>query len=120
MLGGQADDLVLTYAALDRRARAIAVRLRDMGLAGQRVLLAYPHGLDFITGFFGCLYAGCTAVPTYIAAPPDGRSFSGHRCERGGSRHHEHGGHGGAVPRHERNGEWEDRGYGADPVARRR
>lgn len=35
-----------------------------MGLSGQRVLLAYPAGLDFITGFFGCLYAGCAAVPT--------------------------------------------------------
>ncbi len=35
-----------------------------MGLAGERVLLAYPPGLDFIEGFLGCLYAGCTAVPT--------------------------------------------------------
>src|SRR5208282_1418667 len=57
---------VLTHAQVDRRARAIAARLQDMGLAGQRVLLAYPHGLDFITGFFGCLYAGCVAVPTYL------------------------------------------------------
>ena len=63
---GQCDDIVLTYVQLDRRARAVASRLQDMGLAGQRVLLAYPHGLDFIAGFFGCLYAGCTAVPTYL------------------------------------------------------
>lgn len=62
----QADEAVLTYAQLDQRARAVAARLQDMGLAGQRVLLAYPHGLDFIMGFFGCLYAGCTAVPTYL------------------------------------------------------
>jgi acyl-CoA synthetase (AMP-forming)/AMP-acid ligase II len=27
--------------------------------------LVYPPGLDFITAFFGCLYAGCVAVPTY-------------------------------------------------------
>ncbi|MCX7345544.1 MAG: AMP-binding protein, partial [Alphaproteobacteria bacterium] len=56
-----------TYAQLDRRARAIAGRLQDMGFAGQRVLLVYPPGLDFIAAFWGCLYAGCVAVPT---SPP--------------------------------------------------
>ncbi|MGD0463707.1 MAG: aminotransferase class I/II-fold pyridoxal phosphate-dependent enzyme [Tepidisphaeraceae bacterium] len=66
LLDGQSEDVVLTNAQVDRRARAIAARLQDMGLAGQRVLLAYPHGLDFVTGFFGCLYAGCVAVPTYL------------------------------------------------------
>jgi 8-amino-7-oxononanoate synthase len=66
LLDGQSDDAVMTYAQCDRQARAVAARLQQMGLAGQRVLLAYPHGLDFITGFFGCLYAGCTAVPTYL------------------------------------------------------
>src|SRR4030066_328090 len=52
---------------LGRRARAIAARLQDMGFAGRCVLLVYPPGLDFITAFFGCLYAGCVAVPT---SPP--------------------------------------------------
>ncbi len=61
--GERAEDVVLTYAQLERRARAIGARLQEMGLAGQRVLLAYPHGLEFIAGFFGCLFAGCTAVP---------------------------------------------------------
>ncbi|MGA3067017.1 MAG: aminotransferase class I/II-fold pyridoxal phosphate-dependent enzyme [Tepidisphaeraceae bacterium] len=63
---GESEGAVLTNAQIDRRARAIAARLQDMGLAGERVLLAYPHGLDFITGFFGCLFAGCVAVPTYL------------------------------------------------------
>jgi 8-amino-7-oxononanoate synthase len=62
----QSDQTVLTYEQFDRRARAIAVYLQDQGLVGERVLLAYPHGLDFIMGFFGCLYAGCVAVPTYL------------------------------------------------------
>jgi 8-amino-7-oxononanoate synthase len=65
LLNGQADHASLTYAQLDRRARAIAARLQDMDFAGQCVLLVYPPGLDFITAFFGCLYAGCVAVPTY-------------------------------------------------------
>ena len=56
----------MTYGQLDRRARAIAACLQDMELAGQRVILAYPSGLEFIAAFFGALYAGCVAVPTYL------------------------------------------------------
>jgi len=62
----------LTYAELDDRARAIAACLQDMRLAGERVVLAYPPGLEFIAAFFGVLYAGCVAVPTY---PPRRRTL---------------------------------------------
>src|SRR4030042_5506708 len=65
LLDGQSNQAVLTYARLEQRVRAIAARLQEMGFAGQRVLLVYPPGLDFITAFFGCLYANCVAVPTY-------------------------------------------------------
>ncbi len=75
VLDSQTDDAVLTFAQLDRRARAVAVRLGDMGLAGQRVLLAYPHGLDFIIGLFGCIYAGCTATPMRLPRPRTLRDF---------------------------------------------
>ncbi|MBL1255644.1 AMP-binding protein [Methylocystis sp. Sn-Cys] len=60
----------LSYADLDRRARAIAARLTSLGLRGERVLLLYPQGLPYIEAFFGCLYAGVVAVPAY---PPSGR-----------------------------------------------
>jgi len=33
--------------------------------AGERVLLGFPPGLDFLVGLFGCLYAGLVAVPAY-------------------------------------------------------
>ena len=65
LLDGQSNQAVLTYAQLEQRARAIAAHLQNMGFAGQRVLLVYPPGLDFVTAFFGCLYANCVAVPTY-------------------------------------------------------
>jgi 8-amino-7-oxononanoate synthase len=65
LLDGQSNQTVMTYAQFDRRARAIAAHLQNMGLAGQRILLVYPPGLDFVTAFFGCLYAGCVAMPTY-------------------------------------------------------
>jgi acyl-CoA synthetase (AMP-forming)/AMP-acid ligase II len=52
------------YAALDLRARQIAVALRCRGVRpGDRVLLAYPAGLEFVRAFWGCLYAGAVAVP---------------------------------------------------------
>lgn len=66
LVDAESDDAALTYAELDQRARAVAVHLLGMGLVGERVLLAFPPGLDFITGFFGCLYAGCVAVPTSL------------------------------------------------------
>ena len=54
-----------TYADLDRRARAIAAHLQMLGLSGERAVLLYNPGLDFVAGFFGCLYADVTAVPAY-------------------------------------------------------
>jgi acyl-CoA synthetase (AMP-forming)/AMP-acid ligase II len=59
-------ELQLSYAELDRQARAVACALA--GLRGQTALLAYPPGLDYIAAFFGCLYAGVIAVS---APPPD-------------------------------------------------
>jgi acyl transferase domain-containing protein/acyl-CoA synthetase (AMP-forming)/AMP-acid ligase II/SAM-dependent methyltransferase/acyl carrier protein len=57
--------LFLSFAQLDRSARAVARILQRRHLGGQRALLCYPPGLDFLVGFFGCLYAGVVAVPLY-------------------------------------------------------
>lgn len=62
---GESESSSLTYQQLDQQARAIASRLQSLGLSGERALLLYPPGLDFITGFFGCLYAGVIAIPAY-------------------------------------------------------
>nr|VFK67790.1 MAG: Acyl-CoA synthetase (AMP-forming)/AMP-acid ligase II [Candidatus Kentron sp. UNK]VFK73118.1 MAG: Acyl-CoA synthetase (AMP-forming)/AMP-acid ligase II [Candidatus Kentron sp. UNK] len=62
---GETIDTSLTYAQLDQQARAIAARLQDITAPGERALLLYPSGLDFIAAFLGCLYAGVIAVPTY-------------------------------------------------------
>jgi len=55
----------LTYAQLDARARALAAHLQARTRPGDRVLLVYPNGLDYLTAFFSCLYAGVIAVPVY-------------------------------------------------------
>ena len=55
----------LSYAELDTRARVIAAHLVELGLSGRTALLLFPAGLDYISTFFGCLYAGVIAVPAY-------------------------------------------------------
>ncbi|KAA9001602.1 fatty acyl-AMP ligase, partial [Paenibacillus spiritus] len=54
-----------TYGELDRKIRSVAALVQEIASPGDRVLLLYPPGLDFIAAFFGCLYAGVVAVPAY-------------------------------------------------------
>jgi acyl-CoA synthetase (AMP-forming)/AMP-acid ligase II len=63
--GGQERESHLTYAQLDLQACVIAAHLQECTRPGDRVLLVYPAGLEYIAGFFGCLYAGAVAVPVY-------------------------------------------------------
>ena len=65
LVDGESQAVQWSYADLDRKARAIAASLQAMDLEGERALLLYPSGLDFVAAFFGCLYAGVTAVPAY-------------------------------------------------------
>lgn len=65
LVDGETEEVSLTYAELDRRARSVAAWLQAEAFQGERALLLYPAGLDFIVGFFGCLYAGVVAVPAY-------------------------------------------------------
>ncbi|MBA3949309.1 MAG: AMP-binding protein, partial [Acidobacteria bacterium] len=62
---GETEADTLTYAELDRDARAIAALLQTRVAPGDRALLMYPPGLDFVRAFMGCLYAGVVAVPVY-------------------------------------------------------
>ena len=65
---GESEAGTWNYGELDRRARAIAARLQQQCKAGDRALLLFAPGLDFVAAFFGCLYAEVIAVPAY---PPD-------------------------------------------------
>ena len=62
---GETELIEWTYDTLDRKARAIAAWFQEHDMAGEKALLLFPPGLDFIAAFFGCLYAGVTAVPVY-------------------------------------------------------
>ncbi len=65
LVDGETQQATLTYQEWDRRSRAIAAQLQVLGLTGERALLLYPPGLDYLAAFFGCLYAGVVAVPAY-------------------------------------------------------
>jgi amino acid adenylation domain-containing protein len=67
---GETEAASLSYGELERRARAIGARLQAAGAAGERVLLLYPPGLEYIAALFGCLYAGAVAVPAYPPRRP--------------------------------------------------
>ncbi|MGB7922992.1 MAG: MupA/Atu3671 family FMN-dependent luciferase-like monooxygenase, partial [Pyrinomonadaceae bacterium] len=64
---GEIESGSLSFQELDRQARAIATLLRNCGASGERALLLYQPGLEYIAAFFGCLYAGVVAVP---CSPP--------------------------------------------------
>jgi len=66
---GEREEVEMTYVELDQRARVIAAMLQEYDVEGERVILLYPPGLEYIAGFFGCLYAGAIAVPAYPPNP---------------------------------------------------
>ncbi|TCS39449.1 amino acid adenylation domain-containing protein [Paucimonas lemoignei] len=59
------EEKTITFAELDARARRIAEHLLQICRPGDRALMLYPSGLEFIEAYFGCLYAGVIAVPGY-------------------------------------------------------
>ncbi|WP_421558599.1 non-ribosomal peptide synthetase [Pseudomonas canadensis] len=69
--------VVLSYRDLDQRARTIAAALQANADQGDRAVLLFPSGPDYVAAFFGCLYAGVIAVPAY---PPE--STRRHHQER--------------------------------------
>ncbi|WP_139113303.1 non-ribosomal peptide synthetase, partial [Pseudomonas sp. 34 E 7] len=69
--------VVLSYRDLDQRARTIAAALQADVAMGERAVLLFPSGPDYVAAFFGCLYAGVIAVPAY---PPE--SSKRHHQER--------------------------------------
>ena len=66
------DAALLSYGQLEARTRVFANRLTRSLRPGDRALMLFAPGLEFIVGFFGCIRAGGLAVPAF---PPDPRRF---------------------------------------------
>ena len=69
---GEDDAYDLTWGELDQRARAVAQWLQQRTQPGDRVLLMFEEGHDYLYAFFGCMYAGALAVAVH---PPDPRKL---------------------------------------------
>lgn len=69
LVDGEDDVSELSYRELDRQSRAIAAILHQNVAAGERALLLYQPGLEYVAAFFGCLYAQVIAVPAYPPRP---------------------------------------------------
>ena len=68
-----AEEAALSFGQLQQQARAVCVALRRRWgvVQGERVLLLFPPGLDFLVAFVGCQYAATPAVPYYPPVPTD-------------------------------------------------
>ena len=65
---GEDESGKFTYADVARRSAAVGATLRDAAAPGERAILLYAPGLEFIEAFYGCLLSKVVAVPVY---PPD-------------------------------------------------
>jgi len=52
-----------TFSQFRSHSFSIATELKKSSGAGERVMLWYLPGIDFISAYYGCLYAKCIAVP---------------------------------------------------------
>src|SRR5262249_41641098 len=68
LVDGKQEEQNLTFAELDRQARAVAAKIQTLAKRGDRILLFFAPGLEYVVGFYACQYAGVIAVPAY---PPD-------------------------------------------------
>lgn len=69
MLNEIEDEILYSYASLDAAARKIGAALQRAGLSGERAILLYQPGPDYVCALMGCLYAGVIAVPLYAPRP---------------------------------------------------
>jgi acyl-CoA synthetase (AMP-forming)/AMP-acid ligase II len=64
-----------TWSDLLERVHAVSAWLSCNAQSGDRALLFFRAGLDFIAAFYGCLHAGVVAVPCVPPSRPVKRSF---------------------------------------------
>jgi len=55
----------ITFREMNSRAKAIAAALQGKYKKGDRALMLFPTGIEFIVSLFGCFYSGIIGVPAY-------------------------------------------------------
>lgn len=69
LVDGETEEIRVTYKALNRQVQAAAAKLQSVGRIGDRAILIYPPGPEFIAAYLGCLYSGIIAIPLYPPHP---------------------------------------------------
>jgi acyl-CoA synthetase (AMP-forming)/AMP-acid ligase II len=70
------EEAVISFRQLQDAACALAIRLAKVAQQGDRALLVFPPGLEFIVAFFGCLIARVIAVPMMVPRRQSSRDSS--------------------------------------------
>ena len=70
------EEAVLTFRQLHEAATALAAHLTAAARPGDRAILVFPPGLEFMVAFFGCLMAGIIAVPMMMPRRNSARDAS--------------------------------------------
>lgn len=70
------EEAALTYAELFARASAVAARLAATTRPGERAILIFPSGLEFVVALFGCFLARVIAVPIMVPRRQSARDSS--------------------------------------------
>ena len=70
------EEAVLTFRQLHETAIALAERLTASAQPGERAILVFPPGIEFMVAFFGCLMAGMIAVPMMMPRRNSARDAS--------------------------------------------
>lgn len=71
-----AEEAIITFRELHDAARAIAAQLTKIAQPGDRAILVFSPGLEFIIAFFGCLIARVIAVPLMMPRRQSARDSS--------------------------------------------
>lgn len=70
------EEAALTFRQLHDAASALAARLTLAARPGERAILVFPPGIEFMVAFFGCLMAGIIAVPMMMPRRNSARDAS--------------------------------------------
>ncbi len=62
---GLENDNELSYESLYSRVKNIAALIQSKNLKGNAIILLYRPSLDYVVGYFACLFAGAIAVPVH-------------------------------------------------------
>lgn len=70
------EEAVITFGRLHASAQGVARRLTAIAQPGDRAILVFPPGLEFLVAFFGCLIARVIAVPMMMPRRQSARDSS--------------------------------------------